>query len=217
VKAIKIRKFLLPSGDENMLCIYFTGMKLHNKYYILRHGEALSNIKRVISSWPEKFKNPLTPRGREMIEHAAKKLKNKSIDIIFTSPILRAKETAQIVGKALNCKPKQDKRLREISFGIFNGQPIGNFQGYFSSSNDRIRGKAPRGESYADVLARVMIFFKEINKKYKGKNILIVSHQAPLLLLLGKIKGHSIKESIIPLHTVFHEKRITKGELVELN
>lgn len=192
-------------------------MKLNNKYYILRHGEAMSNIKEICSSWPEKFKNPLTSFGRETIEKVAKKLENKKIDIIFTSPVLRAKETAGIIGKALHLSPKPDKRLREIGFGIFNGKPVDQFQGYFKNHNQKIRRRVPGGETYADVSRRAFVFFKEINKKHKGKIIIIVSHQAPLLLLLGKINGKSIKESIIPLHTVFHEKRITKGELIEIN
>ena len=52
-------------------------MKLNNKYYILRHGEALSNVKQVCSSWPEKFKNPLTKHGQEMVMAAAEMLKEK--------------------------------------------------------------------------------------------------------------------------------------------
>ena len=58
-------------------------MKLNNKYYILRHGEAVSNVKDVISCWPEKFYNPLTPKGVAKIKKVAKELKNKKIDLIF--------------------------------------------------------------------------------------------------------------------------------------
>ena len=52
-------------------------MKLNNTYYILRHGEAVSNVKQVVSSWPEKFKNPLTQHGKEMVMAAAEMLKEK--------------------------------------------------------------------------------------------------------------------------------------------
>src|SRR5258706_3755800 len=99
-------------------------MKLQNKYYLLRHGEALSNVKNVVSSWPETFENPLTERGVEMIKESAEKLKDKNIDLIFASDLLRTKQTAEIVGKTLKLEPEFDKRLREISFGIMNGGPI---------------------------------------------------------------------------------------------
>ena len=54
-------------------------MKLNNKYYILRHGEALSNVREIASSWPETFDNPLTGLGREMVKVAAEKTENTQI------------------------------------------------------------------------------------------------------------------------------------------
>src|SRR5882724_5137403 len=98
-------------------------MKLNNKYYILRHGQALSNVKGIISCWPETFKNPLTPHGKATIKESAVflqkllKLHGKTLDFIFASDLLRTRQTAEIVGKTLNIKPKFDKRLREIGFG----------------------------------------------------------------------------------------------------
>lgn len=191
-------------------------MKFNNKYYILRHGEALSNVKSIVSCWPEKFKNPLTPKGRLQIKKAAEKLKNKNIDLIFTSPLLRTKETANIVGEKLNTKVKIDKRLREIEFGIFNSKDVKDYENYFRGL-ERVKHKPTRGENYADVLKRIYAFLKEIDKRYKGNNILIVSHQAPLLLLLGKVNGYSLSNSIESMGRIFREKRVTKGELIELN
>jgi broad specificity phosphatase PhoE len=202
-------------------------MKLNNKYYILRHGEAVSNTKNICSSWPEKFGNPLTKDGKKQIEKVAEKLKGKHVDLIFASDLLRTKQTAQIVEKVLNSDLKfdlsqkvklvWDKRLREIDFGVFNGKSITEFQNYFNGPEEKAKKCVPKGESYPDVLLRLESFFEEINEKYKEKTILIISHQAPLLLLLGSIRGYSVEESISPLHNVFNEKRITKGELIKIN
>lgn len=192
-------------------------MKLNNKYYILRHGEAKSNVENIVSCWPEKFYNPLTEKGVSQINSVAKRLKNRNINLIFASPVLRTKETAEIVGEGLGIKPKFDKRLREIGFGTFNSRPADEFINHFKNLKERIKGKTPRGENYTEVLKRVYDFLKEINAKYKGKNILIISHQAPLLLLRAKIQDASVLESIKELHEIFSERRITKGELLELN
>lgn len=192
-------------------------MKLNNKYYILRHGEAKSNAKDIVSCWPEKFKNPLTRKGILQIKNAAKKLKNKNIDLIFASPLLRAQQTAEIAGKALRLKVKSDRRLREIGFGTFNSKSVKNFEEYFKNSQERIKKKVPGGENYEEVSKRVFSFLSETDKKYAGKNILIVSHQAPLLLLSGKVWGYSISKSIERINNIFGEKRINKGELIELN
>ncbi|OGZ78798.1 MAG: hypothetical protein A2528_00735 [Candidatus Staskawiczbacteria bacterium RIFOXYD2_FULL_37_9] len=195
-------------------------MKLNNKYYILRHGEAKSNVENIVSCWPEKFKNPLTENGKEKIKEAAGQLKNKNINLIFSSDLLRTKETAEIAGKILGVKVKFDKRLREIGFGTFNSKPADDFENYFhnfSDLKDRIKNGAPKGENYKDVSKRVFDFLREINKKYKGKNILIVSHQAPIILLRAKIRDAAILSNIKELGKVFAEKRVTKGELIELN
>ena len=59
----------------------------------------MSNVKDVHSCWPEKFYSPLTDKGRKEAEAAAKRLKKKNIDLIFSSDILRTKQTAGIVAK----------------------------------------------------------------------------------------------------------------------
>ena len=145
-------------------------MKLNNKYYLLRHGEAVSNVKRVYSSWPEKFKNPLTKKGRLMIKESTERLKDKDINLIFASDLLRTKQTADIVEKKLGIKPLFNKRLREISFGIFNGKPGILWRNYFSTKEEKVINKAaPKGESYKDVLKRVFDFLKDIDKKYHNR------------------------------------------------
>ena len=196
-------------------------MKLRNKYYILRHGEAVSNVREVCSSWPEKFKNPLTQHGKEMILASAEILKanhaqhGNAIDMIFTSPLLRTKQTAQIVAKELNVAVKFDKRLREVSFGILNSKSIGQLNGYFKSEKERVKKKMPRGESYQEVVKRVYSFVKDADKKYKGKNILIVSHEGPLWMLESKIKGMTLARALDAIPK--EGERIHRGEIRVLN
>ena len=62
--------------------------------------------------------NKFTTKAKDAIKNLGK----EKIDIIYCSPFVRTKETAEIVGKVLKIKPKLDKRLREINFGIFNCQ-----------------------------------------------------------------------------------------------
>ena len=89
---------------------------MKNQYFILRHGEALNNLKKIFSCWPEKFHCPLTLNGQKQIKEIAKKLEKQKIDLIFTSDLLRTKQTAEIIGKKLKIKPKIDKRLRAVSY-----------------------------------------------------------------------------------------------------
>lgn len=189
-------------------------MKLRNKYYIMRHGQAISNIKRLCSCWPEEFNNPLTTIGKKAIKASAQTLKDKNIDLIFNSPLKRAKMSAEIAGKILKIKPKPDKRLREIGFGKYNNQHLEAMWAAFKEEEERINKGADGGESYNEILDRMYDFLKEIDGKYKGKNILIVSHEGPLFLLQGKTMGLTVKETI---QKFSNEKRIHKAEIRELN
>ena len=171
-------------------------MEFKNKYYILRHGEAHSNVKGFVSSWPEKVDNPLTERGVEQAEEAGEKLLGEDIDLVFSSDVLRCKQTAEIVTGQIKVEPKYDERLREIDFGIFNGKPVADFVGHFKSRDERINGKAPKGESYGDILKRVKNFLDEMEETYEGKKILVISHQAPLFILEGVLLGYSLEESV---------------------
>jgi len=191
-------------------------MKLKNKYYIMRHGQAKSNVRAICSCRPEKFKNPLTKKGKEVVKESAEKLKDKNIDLIFASPLLRAQQTAEIVCKVLKIKNriKSDKRLREMGFGIFNGKNLEGMWKYFKGEQERVKKGPPKGESYKEILDRMMSCLKDMENKYKNKTILLVSHEGPLFLLQGKVMNLSLKQTIkqFPL-----EKRIHKGEIRELN
>jgi broad specificity phosphatase PhoE len=186
----------------------------------MRHGQALSNVKALCSCWPEKFKNPLTKLGKQKIKESAENLKAKldlseqTIDVIFNSPLLRCCMTSEIVSKILGVKPKIDKRLREIGFGKFNGKNLEGMWKNFKHEEERINKRKDGEETYKEILERMMAVVKDAEKKYKDRNIMLISHEGPLFLLQGKIMGLSIKETInaFPL-----DKRIHKGEVRELN
>lgn len=186
----------------------------------MRHGQAKSNVKAMCSCWPEKFKNPLTILGKELVRESAEKLKAKLdlegqvIDLIFVSPLLRTQQTAKIVGKILGASFKTDRRLREIGFGKFNGKHLEAMWKSFKHEEERINKGADGGETYVKILDRMMGVIKDIEKKYKDRNVMLISHEGPLFLLQGRIMGLSIKGTIkkFPL-----EKRIHKSEIRELN
>ncbi len=189
-------------------------MKLKNEYYILRHGEAVSNVKSINSSWPEKFYNPLTKKGIQQVNKSLKKLKGHHIDFIFSSDVLRTKQTANVAARLLKVKPKFDKKLREIDFGSLNSTSNGKtLEQLFHSKLATENHKLKKIETYQSILLRVTSLLREIEKKYQGKSILIVSHQAPLWILENKVNGFTLEKGLgIPKH-----KRINKGELKKLN
>jgi len=167
-----------------------------NSFYIIRHGEALSNSQSFNSSWPEKKKNSLTPKGQQQVTQTLKELSKLKIDIIISSDIDRAKQTAQIIKQELGIKTLVfDKRLREVDFGSLNGQSVLEYRKLFNSPQDHFTISPPKGETLKDVKARMVSAFKNINQKYQHKNILIVSHEDPLIALSGALLGLPETES----------------------
>ncbi|MDQ5949469.1 MAG: isoleucyl-tRNA synthetase, partial [Patescibacteria group bacterium] len=150
-----------------------------NTYTLIRHGEAETNARGHVISSQHTEENPLTDEGKKQVVEQAKKLQDKKIDIIISSPFLRTRETAEIVAKEIGYDANNiiiDPRLREISAGEeFEGKPWTDF------IYDFIAGKHEGDrENLVDVLKRMMEFLYDYDAKYSGKNILIVGHGGPL-------------------------------------
>jgi broad specificity phosphatase PhoE len=172
---------------------------MNNKYFLLRHGQTVYQTKKegLIYPWPEKREVKLTKAGKEMIKSIAKTLKDKKIEAIFSSPFYRTRQTAEIVSKTLGIKPKFDKRLIDVNFGVYSSGPAENFYKDFSDSKTRFLKRPKKGESRKDIKKRLMSFLGDVERKYKNKNILIVSHGDPIMLLEGIIKGLKTDEEFI--------------------
>jgi len=192
--------------------------KLKNKYFILRHGQSTHQTKkpRIVYFWPEdRPPASLTRKGYNQIKKAAQNLKKKKIDLIFSSDVLRTRQTAEIVAKELDIKVITDKRLRDKNWGIFQGKPKRKVWDYYHHNLKEAFKKAPpKGESWRDVKNRIIDFIKDIEKKYTRKNILIVSHGDPLWLLEGWMRGLSQNQLLAQKLT---DGTIKTGELRQLN
>lgn len=161
-----------------------------NTFYGLRHGESTHNAQGKLASGSEKvLKSELTPAGIKQVEAAAKQLKKKKIQVIIASPYYRAQQTAKIVAKATKAKIVTDPRLGEVNAGILNWQSIDAYAAFYRSTGNWFKNAPEKGESHADVRRRVVACIKEVNKKFKNKNILFVGHSDPLQILAGAMQG----------------------------
>jgi len=182
-----------------------------NNCYLFRHGHSLRQVKELAMCWPEKIYCPLTEEGIEETKIAAGRLKNKNIDLIFSSDLLRTKQTAEIISKETGAEIIFDKKLREWNVGIFNNQDPNLSWNYLREKKNFLSAKLPKGESLFDIRKRMYDFFKEINQKYQNKNILIVSHELPLTILEWTLKGWSLKK-IMKWRSKKKIKRLETGE-----
>ena len=186
-----------------------------NNYFIFRHGHSLRQVKKLAMCWPEKVYCPLTEEGIKETMRIARKLKSKRIDLIFSSDLLRTKQTAEILNKETGAKIIFDKRLREYNVGIFNGKDPKLAWDYSNKKRNIVEAKPPKGESLIEVRKRMYNFLKGVNGKYQNKNILIVSHELPLTVLEGSLKGWPI-EKILEWRRWGKEKTIKTSEWREI-
>ncbi len=152
------------------------------KFIFIRHGEAENNTKNITCGFPETIKRPLTLKGRAQTEKLAKSLKKIKPDMLFSSDLVRTKQTADILADKLGMKIVLDERLREIDFGDFNNRKVEEYFNLFSSELEKYYKAAPGGENMTQIRARINSFIQEINKKYSGKTILVVTHGHPAAL-----------------------------------
>lgn len=172
---------------------------MNNKYFLMRHGQTIYQTEKddFIYPWPEPEPILLTEKGRKEVQETAKELKKENIDLLFSSDIPRTKETAGIVSVELNLVPQFDIRLREVNFGNYSGGLISSFYQDIHTQEERFYKKPENGENRKEIKERLMSFVSETEEKHQGKNILLISHGDPLMLLKGIIKGLKTDEEFI--------------------
>ena len=157
--------------------------KSGNKYFLMRHGESVSNLTGAISSVVGGTGDKLTALGIEQVHDVAKKLKN--LDIIFCSPFARSKETAKILAEILEVKDTiEDVRIGEYDASRWEGELW-----------ERVWQTAPESkDGYGEVKKRMFDFMKSLESQYKNKNILILSHGLPIRMLEESEREYSNAE-----------------------
>lgn len=162
--------------------------KLRNSYFILRHGRNIHQTEKkgIVYGWPDDDSPcALDSVGRAQIKASAEKLATADINLIFSSDILRTRQSAEIAAERLGIKKVYyDERLRDVNWGVFQGKTSKEAWEYHNHNMEEKFNKAvPEGESWHDCYKRMTDFLKEIDNKYENKTILIVSHADPLWLL----------------------------------
>lgn len=152
------------------------------------HGTTPDNEKGIASGQS----NPsLSDLGIKQVKDLGKTVKDKYFDVVITSDLNRAIETAEIVFP--KAKKVQDKRLRECDYGDLNGKPVN----LFKDTRYYIDHKHPgNGESYQDVEKRVKSLLEDVAKEHPGKKVAIVSHKYTQLSLEILINGRTWEQAI---------------------
>lgn len=150
----------------------------------VRHGRSDSNVSHILSSDVGPY--PLTGEG---IAHATliagELIKLKSIDALYTSPVLRAFQTADIIGARVKLKPKIDERLSERAMGNANNKVFPSHEALLSYFKSEVESGYKNGmESWDELKGRMQDFAKSM--KYQNL-IVAVTHRDSIMAALGTV------------------------------
>lgn len=162
--------------------------------YIIRHGQTPWNARKCLQGRSDV---DLNENGIYLAELTGKALRDVTFDMAFTSPLIRAKHTAQCILAGRKVPIIEDERLIEISFGIYEGccyaeenrqVPQQWIENFFHAPQDYVA--APGGESLDDVEKRTRNFMEDIcsRKELQDKTILVSTHGCALRGLLNSIR-----------------------------
>ena len=166
--------------------------------YLIRHGRTDWNDRHKLQGRTD---IPLNGEGRRMAEAAREAYRDVHFDVCFCSPLIRAKETAEILLRGRNIPIQTDDRLREMSFGSFEGQ-----ENSFDIPDSPINVLFFHPEQYTDppggaesldaLFERTGEFLRECAEPLlaEGRDVLIVGHGAMNSSIVCQIRHLPLEE-----------------------
>ena len=168
------------------------------KIYLVRHGETAWNKEGRVQGSED---IPLNEKGIELAEITSEGMKEIPFEIIFSSPLIRARKTAEIMRRDRKVQIVTDNRLQEMSFGKYEGSRIKEAVGdKVHALHDFIqnpgRYRARDGEEFSQVIARAHSFIEEvlIPAQERWEHVMIASHGALIRCFLRCIEERPLSE-----------------------
>jgi len=151
------------------------------EFLFVRHGQTHANAAGTWHGWSD---SPLNTLGRAQAEAIADRLAAEEGDIaaVYTSPLLRALQTASIIGRRLALQPVVVDRLKEIHFGDLEGYTLAQMENEFPELYAQWQDKTdmtfqwPGGERRGDFFQRASAVWREIRAREEGEKVVIVAH-----------------------------------------
>lgn len=144
---------------------------------LCRHGQSEWNAqRRVQGQAPEA--GGLTEQGRWEAQQLGRRLQDMGVTALYASDLLRAWETAQIVGAAVGLPVQRDPRWREIDLGVWQGMHPEEVDARWPTMQirelDLPRGET--GESFAALSARTLAAMEDLHARHVGQTVVVVCH-----------------------------------------
>lgn len=162
--------------------------------FLARHGESDWNVAKRFQGHSDR---PLTERGRQQAQALADLVASEEIDAVYTSPLSRARETAEIVTARTGLEPVALPELREVDTGSWSGLSRADVEARFPEGFTRWRSGGSGwedGESYEEMAERVIGALRTIAEDHPDGRVLIISHGGPIRAIHAAAEGVAIKD-----------------------
>ncbi len=166
------------------------------RLYIVRHGETDWNKARRVQGHAD---IPLNEYGIHLAEQTAEGMKDIPFDLAYTSPLIRARQTAEILLAGRDIPVLESEGIKELGFGAYEGMCCSGenrdtesekFKSFFTDTGNYV--PAEGGESIQALMERTGKFLRELcgDAALSGKQILVSTHGAAMTALLNQIRGN---------------------------
>ena len=164
------------------------------KLYLIRHGQTTGDLE---DRYGGTYDDHLTDLGHKQLQETARKLIASGIQIIFHSPLIRARESAQIISNVISCQLVEVDDLKERDYGILGGltksEALERYPEAVQAHKDYMNTD-PEGESFNDFNRRVIAAFEEIREKLP-ETAAILAHGGSLKRILEYL-GEPLPDTI---------------------
>ena len=178
---------------------------------LVRHGQTDWNFNNIIQGRED---IPLNTIGLQQANDSAQFLSNKKWDTIISSPLVRAKQTAEAIAEFNKVDEIiEDERFLEREFGEASGKPVSDF--HENIYNNNVVGM----ETNEELMERAFNALKEIAQNYEGKRIVIVAHSHTIKAILHAINPEKVnfKTTLKNACANFIEFKERKWKIIEFN
>lgn len=154
------------------------------------HARTVDNETGIATGW---LPGRLSETGRGFARALGERRRDDGLEIVFTSDLARAVETAEIAFGGSGVPVCEDWRLRECNYGELNGRPVPEID---AERLRRIDEPFPSGESYRDVVDRTRSFLDDLSAEFADARVLLVAHSANRWALEHLLLGAALEELV---------------------
>lgn len=161
-------------------------------FYLVRHG-ACAGIGEQL--WGRATGICLNDEGKLQAQNLAERFKTVSLSAVYSSPLERARETAEAIARLARLEVRQTAAFNEIDFGDWTGKTfaqLANDERWQRFNTQRSVSNVPNGESFLEVQARVVAELKRLSEQHGNQRVAIVSHADVIKAAVGYVAGTPI-------------------------